>query len=70
MEKNPESFNAALRNDFRSFVQRVCRDLNPGGEFDPGWHIDAMTWRLEQVAQGKIKRLIITIPPRHLKSTP
>ena len=32
------------------------------------WHICAIAYYLEQVRLGKIKRLIITVPPRSLKS--
>ena len=32
------------------------------------WHICRIAYRLEQVRLGKIKRLIITVPPRSLKS--
>ncbi|HEX3944701.1 MAG TPA: hypothetical protein VHW69_11495 [Rhizomicrobium sp.] len=32
------------------------------------WHIEAMTYALERVLCGEIKRLIITVPPRSLKS--
>ena len=32
------------------------------------WHIHLIAWRLQQVAEGRIKRLLITLPPRHLKS--
>ena len=34
----------------------------------PGWHIDAVCEHLEAVSKGQIKRLLITIPPRHGKS--
>ena len=32
------------------------------------WHIDAIAYHLEQVRLGRIKRLIINLPPRYLKS--
>ena len=32
------------------------------------WHLDAVTYKLAQVAKGYIRRLIITLPPRSLKS--
>ena len=63
-----DAFDAALRTDFASFLQRTFRELEPGGELSPGWHLDAIAWKLEQVRQGKIKRLLITMPPRSLKS--
>ena len=34
----------------------------------PSWHIEVLAWHLEQVRCGKIKRLIINMPPRSLKS--
>lgn len=42
--------------------------LEPGRRFVPGWHIEAMAEHLEAVARGQILRLIINIPPRHMKS--
>src|SRR5450432_4077249 len=41
---------AALATDFRSFVQYVFGVLRPGIEFRPNWHIDAMAYKLSQVA--------------------
>ncbi len=37
--------------------------------FVPGWHIDAVAEHLEAVTHGQIRNLLITIPPRHTKST-
>lgn len=42
--------------------------LNPGETFTWNWHIDAMCHGLDQVRRGSNKRLVITVPPRHLKS--
>jgi predicted phage terminase large subunit-like protein len=36
--------------------------------FVPNWHIDAICEHLEAVAKGDIRRLLINIPPRHMKS--
>jgi hypothetical protein len=46
----------------------VFRVLRPTTPFKPNWHIDAMAHKISQVASGEVKRLIITVPPRHLKS--
>ena len=44
-------------------------DLLPHGEpLSMNWHIEAMAYHLEQVRRGRIKRLIINLPPRYLKS--
>jgi predicted phage terminase large subunit-like protein len=61
-------YRAILARDFRTFVEYVFGLLRPGTPFKPNWHIDAMTHKVSQVASGEIKRLIITVPPRHLKS--
>src|SRR5467141_5021785 len=60
--------DAILRNDFQMFLRRCLMTLNPGAPYLPNYHIDAITYRLEQVRRGEIKRLIINLPPRHLKS--
>jgi predicted phage terminase large subunit-like protein len=61
-------FHAILATDFRAFVEYVFGVLRPGTPFKPNWHIDAMAHKVSQVATGEVKRLIITVPPRHLKS--
>jgi predicted phage terminase large subunit-like protein len=59
---------AILATDFRAFVEYVFGLLRPGTPFKPNWHIDAMAHKVSQVASGELKRLIIAVPPRHLKS--
>jgi predicted phage terminase large subunit-like protein len=54
--------------DFSTFVMKVFETVSPGDVFFPNWHIDAMTYAAELVIRGKINRLIVTVPPRHLKS--
>jgi predicted phage terminase large subunit-like protein len=66
---SPEQvMRAILATDFRSFVEYVFGLLRPGIPFKPNWHIDAMAHKVSQVASGELKRLIIAVPPRHLKS--
>ena len=60
--------NAACRKDFVSFVRKSFHVLAPSAIFHMNWHICAIAHYLEQVRLGKIKRLIITVPPRSLKS--
>ena len=50
------------QNDFMAFVQTMW----PG--FIHGAHHALMAQKFEEIAQGKIKRLIINMPPRHTKS--
>jgi len=59
---------AVLATDFRAFIDYVFGLLRPGITFKPNWHIDAMAHKVSQVASGQVRRLIITVPPRNLKS--
>src|SRR6478609_5044273 len=56
------------RLDFVSFFAAVFDLLAPGRPFLMNWHIQALAYVLEQVRLGRIKRLIINLPPRFLKS--
>lgn len=60
--------SAILRQDYRFFLQKVFHTLSPGQDFVAGWPIDAIAYRLEQVRRGQVKRLVINMPPRSLKS--
>jgi hypothetical protein len=63
-----QEFRALMRRDFCSFLQRSFHELMPQAEFWPNWHIEHIAGKLEACRQGKIKRLIINVPPRSLKS--
>ncbi len=57
------------RRNFFSFVWKVFQELHGDqAEFIPNWHIQAMCHELEKVRHGRNRRLVITVPPRHLKS--
>ena len=62
------TLNAVLRTDLASFIQKTFARIRPGEFYVHNWHIDAMAWALMQCYEGRIKRLIITLPPRNLKS--
>jgi predicted phage terminase large subunit-like protein len=51
-----------------AFTQRCFQTVVPGQVFLPNWHIEAITYKLERVRRGETRRLIITLPPRNLKS--
>jgi predicted phage terminase large subunit-like protein len=57
-----------LRHDLCSFIHRSFLELNPQTPFLSNWHIELLAAKLEEVRRGTCKRLIINIPPRHLKS--
>jgi hypothetical protein len=60
--------DALLRRDFESFLRRCFMTLNPGAPYLPNWHIQAIAHQLARIRRGEITRLIINMPPRHLKS--
>ncbi len=61
-------YRALLRMDFYSFMVRCFAHLNGATEFLPNWHIEAMAGKLQGAVEGRSRRLIVNIPPRHLKS--
>jgi predicted phage terminase large subunit-like protein len=60
--------DAILRKEFDWFLRRCLMTLNPGFPYLPNWHISAIGYQLERILRGEITRLIINMPPRHLKS--
>lgn len=62
------TLNAVLRNDFPSFVRKSFNTVNPGTQYLPNWHIEAISYQLERIRRGEIRKLLITMPPRSLKS--
>ena len=58
----------AVRTDFSAFVAKCFGIVDPGGCYAHNWHIDCIAHHLEAVRQGEVQRLIINLPPRHLKS--
>ncbi len=62
-------FERLLKADFTTFTGKTLMTVNPGALYMPNWHIDLIGEYLEAVRRGEIKRLIINMPPRALKST-
>jgi hypothetical protein len=61
-------YDVLLRHDFATFAMRCFHDLNPQTELAMSWHLEVIAAKLTAVREGKIRRLIINLPPRHLKS--
>lgn len=59
---------AILREDLSSFIAKTFQVVAPGDCYLPNWHIEVIADYLMQCYLGNIKRLIITMPPRSLKS--
>ena len=62
MKLEEKTKQATVHDDFLGFVKHVWP------EFIEGRHHKKIAEKFNQIAQGKIKRLIINMPPRHTKS--
>jgi len=61
-------YEALLRADFAAFAQRAFHTLYPQSQFQMHWHVHVITARLAAVRAGHLPRLLLNLPPRHLKS--
>jgi predicted phage terminase large subunit-like protein len=59
---------AVLRSDLAAFVHKVFETVSPGDVYQHNWHIEAIAYELGQCLGGYNRRLLITQPPRSLKS--
>lgn len=60
--------DALRRSDFKAFARASFCIVAPGETLHWNWHLDAICHRLEEVLRGTVRRLIIEVPPRSLKS--
>jgi len=66
--KEKDFLNAILRNDFKSFVQKVFTEVSPNSTYLDNWHIDVICSEVIKTMNNEQNRLIINIPPRYMKS--
>ncbi|MGE0829238.1 MAG: phage terminase large subunit [Hyphomonadaceae bacterium] len=59
---------ALRRRDLATFVAGAMPVLSSGAPFLRNYHVAAISFQLERVIKGECRRLLITCPPRHLKS--
>jgi predicted phage terminase large subunit-like protein len=64
----PAEYQAVLRQDLGAFIQRCFYELVPQAPFLWNWHLEILAAKLAAVQRGEVRRLIINIAPRHLKS--
>lgn len=57
-----------LRTSLAAFVKEAWPILEPGTPLVWNWHIDVICEALEKVTRGEIDRLLINVPPGHMKS--
>jgi predicted phage terminase large subunit-like protein len=63
-----EEYRLILQRDFMTFIERSFLELNPEAIFHSNWHLRVLAAKLELCRQGKLRRLIVNLPPRSLKS--
>lgn len=68
IEEERAAFIALTRSDFLAFFERTFLTVCPGDPFKPNWHIEAIAYQLEQCRLGRLRRLIVSVPPRSGKS--
>jgi predicted phage terminase large subunit-like protein len=61
-------YQALLRRDFAAFAHRAFYELNARADFTLNWHIEVVAAKLAAVRAGDVRRLVVNLPPRHLKS--
>ena len=59
---------AANRSSFPNFIRKSFDTVSPNAQYIHNWSIDCISEYLMACERREIKRLIINIPPRHLKS--
>lgn len=60
--------DAMTRQHFELFIARTFATVNPGIAYAVNWHIDIIAAYLDACRRREIRRLIINMPPRYLKS--
>jgi len=63
-----EYLQQLLREDLLSFIIRCFQIIAPRGRYLHNWHVEVMADQLQRCYHGETNRLIITLPPRYLKS--
>jgi predicted phage terminase large subunit-like protein len=63
-----KEYKLVLRNDFMSFIDRSFSELNPEATLADGGHLEVMASWLDRCRRGELRRLIVNLPPRSLKS--
>jgi predicted phage terminase large subunit-like protein len=57
-----------IKKDFRSFVRKAFQFQHNGESLGQQSYIDYLCHELERLIDGEIRKLLINLPPRHLKT--
>ena len=64
---SPETMEL-IRTDFKSFVRKAFSFIHDGKKLGNQPYVDYICFELEKVIKGETPRLLINLPPRHLKT--
>lgn len=67
-EERLKLYRLLLERDFGGFVRAAWPILEPATQFSENWHLDLLAEYLTAVRRREIRRLIINVPPRSMKS--
>jgi predicted phage terminase large subunit-like protein len=56
------------RRDLREFIEQAWPVVEPARAFISAWHVDAIAEHLQAISEGRIRNLLINVPPGHAKS--
>jgi predicted phage terminase large subunit-like protein len=68
MQGTDEELIALLSQDQVAFTMQCFHTVDPAHKYMHNWHIEAIVEYLQAMERGEIRRLIINMPPRSLKS--
>lgn len=60
--------NDLCRTDFQVFLERTFATVDPAAQLERSFYLEVLADMLASVERGEKRRLLVTIPPRHLKS--
>jgi predicted phage terminase large subunit-like protein len=64
---SPEAIEL-IRTDFASFVRKAFHYIHDGRKLGKQPYVDYLCFELEKVISGETRRLLVNLPPRHLKT--
>lgn len=68
MELTDEEAIALLSTDQVAFTMQCFHTVDPAHKYIHNWHIECIVEHLQAMERGELRRLIINMPPRSLKS--
>jgi predicted phage terminase large subunit-like protein len=68
MSTDKETVYALIRSDLRLFLRRVLNTVEPETKYEHAGYIEVIISELTKLLASPTRRLVINVPPRHLKS--